>query len=80
LGVVGAIALTEQSIETVTIFGQRGFTAPGGPMNVYLGAGLVSIWSLCLGIRLARGLPVGPADVGPAGDVQGSAESRVTTG
>jgi hypothetical protein len=80
LGVVGAVALAEQTIETVTIFGQRGFTAPGGPMNVYLGAGLVSIWSLCLGIRLARGLPVGPADVGPPDDVQGSAAHRVATG
>jgi hypothetical protein len=55
LGVVGAVALTEQTIETITIFGHDGFTAPGGPMNVYLGAGLVSIWLLCLGIELARG-------------------------
>jgi hypothetical protein len=38
LGVVGGVALAEQTIETGTIFGQDGFTAPGGPMNVYLGA------------------------------------------
>ncbi|HEY0572995.1 MAG TPA: hypothetical protein VGD73_02765 [Pseudonocardia sp.] len=54
LGVVGAVALAEQTIETGTIFGQDGFTAPGGPMNVYLGAALVTIWLLCLGITLAR--------------------------
>jgi len=41
--VLRAVALAEQTIETVTIFGQDGFTAPGGPMNVYLGAALVSI-------------------------------------
>jgi hypothetical protein len=55
LGVVGGIALTEQVIETMTIFGRTGFTAPGGPMNLLLGAGLVSIWWLCLGVWLARG-------------------------
>lgn len=54
LGVVGGLALAEQTIETVTIFGQDGFIAPGGPMNVYLGAGLVTTWSVCVGIRLAR--------------------------
>jgi hypothetical protein len=54
LGIVGGIALAEQTMETVTIFGHSGFTAPGGPMNLLLGAGLVSIWWLCLGIRLAR--------------------------
>jgi hypothetical protein len=54
LGIVGGVALAEQTIETVTIFGRSGFTAPGGPMNLLLGAGLVGIWFLCLGIRLAR--------------------------
>jgi hypothetical protein len=54
LGIVGGIALAEQTIETITIFGNSGFTAPGGPMNLVLGAGLVTIWSLCLGISLAR--------------------------
>src|SRR3981189_1011234 len=34
-----AVALIEQLIETVTIYGQSGFTAPGGPMNIALGAG-----------------------------------------
>jgi fucose 4-O-acetylase-like acetyltransferase len=66
LGVVGAVALAEQTIETVTIFGQDGFTAPGGPMNVYLGAALVSIWLLCLGIRLARSADTGAPNRHPA--------------
>ncbi|MCR9137612.1 MAG: hypothetical protein NXI27_16565 [Alphaproteobacteria bacterium] len=34
----------EQAIETVTIFGQSGFIAPGGTMNVYLGGLLGFIW------------------------------------
>src|SRR4051812_35430796 len=55
LGVLGAVALAEQLVETVTIFGRHGFIAPGGPMNVYLGAGLVGVWLLCLGIVGARG-------------------------
>jgi hypothetical protein len=54
VGVVGAIALIEQLVETITIFGQRGFIAPGGPMNVELGAGLVGLWLLCLRVTMAR--------------------------
>jgi hypothetical protein len=54
LGLVGAVALAEQLIETVTIFGRHGFIAPGGPMNVYLGAGLVAVSLLGLGIAVAR--------------------------
>jgi apolipoprotein N-acyltransferase len=54
LGVVAAIALVEQLVETITIFGKRGFIAPGGPMNVELGAGLTAIALLGLGIALAR--------------------------
>ena len=34
----------EQAIETVTVFGQSGFIAPGGTMNVYLGGLLGFIW------------------------------------
>ena len=44
LTVLGLIAFTEQALETVTVFGTRGFTAPGGDMNVVLGAGLTAIW------------------------------------
>lgn len=58
LGVVGGIALVEQTIETVTIFGRTGFTAPGGPMNLLLGAGLCVLWLLCLGITLSRRPPI----------------------
>jgi apolipoprotein N-acyltransferase len=54
LGLVGAVALVEQLVETITIFGRHGFIAPGGPMNIYLGAALVGVWLLCLGVTLAR--------------------------
>jgi hypothetical protein len=49
----------EQSIETITIFGHRGFFAPGGPMNFTLGAGLFLIWVLGAGIA-ASGAEVSP--------------------
>ena len=49
-----ALAVAEQLIETITIFGRHGFIAPGGPMNIYLGAGLTGLAILCLGITAAR--------------------------
>ena len=58
LGILLAVALIEQLIETVTIYGQSGFTAPGGPMNIALGAGLVAIALTALGITLALRPPV----------------------
>lgn len=54
LGVVTGIAVLEQLIETITIFGRQGFIAPGGPMNLYLGAGLVAVSLLCLGVVTSR--------------------------
>jgi hypothetical protein len=41
---LGAIAFAEQAVETGTVFGTRGFTAPGGGMNVLLGAALTATW------------------------------------
>jgi apolipoprotein N-acyltransferase len=54
LGALTALAVAEQLVETITIFGRHGFIAPGGPMNVDLGAGLVAIAFLALGITVAR--------------------------
>jgi len=34
----------EQAVETVTVFGQSGFIAPGGTMNVYLGGVIGVAW------------------------------------
>ena len=50
LGLLGAIALMEQAVETITIFGRSGFTEPGGAMNLQLGAALVLGWMLAFGI------------------------------
>lgn len=36
--------LSEQAIETITVFGSKGFLAPGGAMNVYLGGILGFLW------------------------------------
>jgi hypothetical protein len=54
IGAVTGIALLEQLVETITIFGRQGFIAPGGPMNLYLGAGLVALALLSLGVVVSR--------------------------
>jgi hypothetical protein len=41
---LGLIAFAEQAIETITVFSTDGFTAPGGDMNLLLGAGLTAVW------------------------------------
>jgi hypothetical protein len=41
---LSAIFFLEQAIETITVFGQNGFIAPGGTMNVYLGGALGFLW------------------------------------
>lgn len=46
----GAVAFGEQAVETITIFGSTGFTEPGGPMNVMLGAGLVAAWLIAFAL------------------------------
>jgi hypothetical protein len=50
LGVLGAVAFAEQAVETVTIFGSTGFTEPGGPMNLQLGAALTAAWMLAFAL------------------------------
>lgn len=54
LGLLAAIAVAEQLVETLTIFGRSGFMAPGGPMNVILGAVLVAVTLVALGFVVAR--------------------------
>lgn len=44
LFILGVVTFLEQAIETVTVFGTHGFTAPGGDMNLLLGAGLTLVW------------------------------------
>ena len=44
LTLISAVFFAEQVIETVTVFGQTGFIAPGGTMNVYLGGVLGFVW------------------------------------
>ncbi len=44
LTALGVLAFAEQVAETVTVFGRRGFIAPGGAMNTVLGAGLTALW------------------------------------
>jgi hypothetical protein len=59
LGLFGAVALIEQSIETITIFGSSGFTEPGGAMNLQLGAALTVGWMVAFAIWGGlRGRPI----------------------
>jgi hypothetical protein len=51
----------EQSIESITVFGKRGFIAPGGPMNFTLGAGLFLVWVISAGVA-ASGVPLPVAE------------------
>lgn len=41
---LSVILFVEQAIETVTVFGQSGFFAPGGTMNLYLGGVIGMAW------------------------------------
>ena len=41
---LSVIFCIEQAIETITVFGQTGFIAPGGTMNVYLGGAIGFLW------------------------------------
>ena len=50
LGAWGLIAVVEQAIETITVFGSTGFTQPNGAMNFQLGASLTLGWLLAFGI------------------------------
>jgi len=61
LTALGAIVFLEQAVETVTVFGTHGFTAPGGDMNLLLGAGLTAIWLIALAVWGARRLGGAPA-------------------
>jgi hypothetical protein len=52
---LGAAALLEQVVETVTIFGHGAFLAPGGLMNTVVGPVLVGGFMVCFGITLGLG-------------------------
>jgi hypothetical protein len=52
----------EQSVETITVFGKRGFIAPGGPMNFTLGAGLFIVWIICAGIAASGSTEITASD------------------
>lgn len=63
LAFLGVVAFAEQAIETITVFGTDGFTAPGGDMNLVLGAGLTLIWLGGLVVWAARRLGREPLPV-----------------
>ena len=62
VGIVAAIAVAEQLVETLTVFGHHGFFAPGGPMNLDVGAGISAIALIAVGITVARSLAAQPQE------------------
>jgi hypothetical protein len=42
-GVIAAVAVVEQAVESLTVFGRHGFVAPGGGMNADLGAAVTAV-------------------------------------
>ena len=62
LAPVTAVFVIEQAVETLTIFGRRGFTAPAGGMNLILGAGLFVIWVLAVGVAVSGDDRVAPEE------------------
>ncbi|MEM7434782.1 MAG: hypothetical protein AAF436_06485 [Myxococcota bacterium] len=44
LGWLSLVFMVEQSIETITVFGETGFLAPGGTMNLYVGGIIGFAW------------------------------------
>ena len=44
LGWLSVLFFAEQGIETITVFGESGFLAPGGAMNLYLGGVIGMAW------------------------------------
>lgn len=57
LGWLSAVFVVEQVAEMATIYGTAGFTAPGGAWNNVVGASLLMIWVLALGVALGRHEP-----------------------
>jgi hypothetical protein len=41
---LSVVLFVEQAVETVTVFGESGFIAPGGTMNIYLGGIIGMAW------------------------------------
>jgi hypothetical protein len=54
LGWLSAIFALEQIAEMSTIYGKSGFAAPGGAWNNVVGASLLMVWVLALGIALSK--------------------------
>ncbi len=44
-----AVFAVEQTVETITVLGKRGFIAPGGPMNFAVGATMFAVWIIVAG-------------------------------
>ena len=57
LGWLSAAFALEQLAELATVYGRSGFAAPGAEFNNVVGAGLLAIWLIALGVSVGRGGP-----------------------
>jgi len=53
-GWLSAVFAVEQLAEVATVYGDSGFGAPGGDWNNVVGAALLAIWVLGLGVAIGR--------------------------
>ena len=60
LGWISAVFALEQLVESVTLYGDSGFAAPGGDWNAVLGGGFLAVWIIALGFGLSRGSQPAP--------------------
>lgn len=71
---LSVLFFAEQGIETITVFGQSGFIAPGGTMNVYLGGVIGVAWVIGVLVWGMKQLDA-PADGAAAPDTPSRADA-----
>jgi hypothetical protein len=67
LGWLSVVFFVEQGIETITVFGESGFLAPGGAMNLYLGGLIGMAW--VIGVLVWGWHDLRSTELGGAGEV-----------
>lgn len=53
VGVISLVFAVEQLAESFTVYGSKGFAAPGGDWNADVGGALFAVWIVTLGVGLA---------------------------
>ena len=64
LGWLSAVFAAEQFAELATVYGRSGFAAPGAEWNNVVGAGLLAVWLVALGVAVGKAPRTGAAPLG----------------